>query len=38
LGDLGPVNNTSAAIWEFKNAGSNAVAISKSGKNMITPF
>jgi phospholipid/cholesterol/gamma-HCH transport system substrate-binding protein len=38
LGDPSLVNDINAAIREFKTAGSNAVAITKSGKNMITSF
>jgi len=38
LGDPGLVNDINVAIREFKNAGSNAVAITKSGKNIITSF
>jgi phospholipid/cholesterol/gamma-HCH transport system substrate-binding protein len=38
LGDPDLVNDINAVIREFKNAGSNAVAITKSGKNIITSF
>lgn len=38
LGDPSLVDDINAAIREFKNAGSDAVAITRSGKNIITSF